>query len=139
MADVEAEKARLRQQIDELRALKQVMAASAHGPATLGSLVLDVFSELVDAEVTSVAFEVHRTVRLGLLCPCNPTTPAHKWVARRVRRGPAHPRNTPPPRSLAFLFYFIKFVVKAPGACGPAGAGHLRPTSAAVWRSGGLR
>ena len=80
MADVEDEKARLRQQIEELRALKQVMAASAGGPATLGTLVLDVLSELVDDEIASVAFEFHRAMRLGLFCPCTPASPAHTCV-----------------------------------------------------------
>jgi hypothetical protein len=80
MADdaVEAEKAQLRAQIEELRALRAAVAAGAGGPATLGSLVLDVLVELVDEEIFASALDMHRTVRLGLFCPCSPGSAPHK-------------------------------------------------------------
>ncbi len=79
-ADDEAEKAFLRGQITALRALKQSLAPDATGPITVGSLVLDVLTELVDDSILEVIFDFHRMVRLGLVCPCVASSAAHKYV-----------------------------------------------------------
>ncbi len=77
--------ARLRRKVEELRALKDSLASSQNSPVTLGSLVVDVLTELVDEMVVEVAFDFHRMVRLGLFCPCLASTPPHKYAKAAIR------------------------------------------------------
>lgn len=75
----ETERLRLLVQIQELKALRDTLEEKASN--SIGGLCLDILAELVDEQALGVAFEFHRTTRLGLLCPCTPETPTHESVA----------------------------------------------------------
>lgn len=67
----EAEAAALREQI---ALMETYITQLQSGEGTLPFLLGTVLTDLVDELIVEVAFEVHRLVRLKMLCLCDPPT-----------------------------------------------------------------
>eukprot|EP00730_Choanoeca_flexa_P012321 TRINITY_DN3976_c0_g1_i1.p1 TRINITY_DN3976_c0_g1~~TRINITY_DN3976_c0_g1_i1.p1 ORF type:complete len:169 (+),score=36.75 TRINITY_DN3976_c0_g1_i1:111-617(+) len=80
MAESSAEKEKeLEQQVVALEALlAKLKEQKSKGIVTQAEIAAEIFTALIDEQIEAVAFEVHRSVKLKLICPCSaPIKPGH--------------------------------------------------------------
>ncbi len=73
------EEEELRRKIDEVKEFTTLYLAHRDS-CTVGTMMIDILEELVDDMSLSVAFEFHRSVKLGLICPCSSWDASHQYV-----------------------------------------------------------
>ena len=70
---------RLREQVAALESFVEALRAQkARGVLTQAEVAEDLILELVDQEVQAIAFQVHRNVKLRLLCLCPADSSDHR-------------------------------------------------------------
>eukprot|EP00045_Choanoeca_perplexa_P003768 m.33324 g.33324 ORF g.33324 m.33324 type:complete len:174 (+) comp12222_c0_seq1:143-664(+) len=71
MADVSAQEQALQQQVVALEAfVLQLQEQQSKGVVTEAEVAAEILTALIDEQIEEVAFQVHRSVKLKLTCPC---------------------------------------------------------------------